>query len=70
MASFEREVARVIDKFNEGNFNLEKFKIEILLASMDLWDIVDGSKETPLSYVEPNVSPILRTHGVVIFKHC
>jgi hypothetical protein len=42
MASFEGENAKVIDKFNGENFNLSKFKMEMVLASMDLWEIVDG----------------------------
>ena len=53
MASFAREVARVIDKFNGGNFNLWKLKIEMLLAFMDFWDIIDGSKEAPPSNADP-----------------
>ncbi len=32
MASFEGESARVIDKFNGENFNLWKFKMEMVLA--------------------------------------
>lgn len=44
MASFESEATRVIDNFNGGNFKLWKFKIKMLLAFMDLWDIVDASK--------------------------
>jgi hypothetical protein len=41
MASFEGESARVIDKFNGENFNLWKFKMEMVLASMDLWEIIE-----------------------------
>ncbi len=55
MASFEGESAKVIDKFNGENFNLWKFKMEMVLASMDLWEIVDGSKEAPPSNVDPKV---------------
>ncbi len=55
MASLEGESARVIDKFHGGNFNLWKFKIEMLLASMDLWDIVDESEEAPSSNADPKV---------------
>jgi hypothetical protein len=47
MASFEGTSARVINKFNGENFNLWKFKMEMVLASMDLWEIVDGSEEEP-----------------------
>ena len=45
MASFESEAARFIDKF----------KIEMLLSFMDLWDIVDGSKEPPPSNADSKV---------------
>ena len=47
MASFESEAARIIDKFNGGKCNHWKLKIKTLLASMDLWNIMDGSKEPP-----------------------
>ncbi len=43
MASFEGENAKVIDKFNGENFNLWKFKMEMVLASMDLWEIVEDN---------------------------
>jgi hypothetical protein len=49
MTSFESKATRIIDKFNGRKFNLWKFKIKILLASMDLWDIVDGCEEPPPS---------------------
>ena len=49
MASFEGESVRVVDKFNGENFNLWKFKMEMVLASMELWDIVDDSEEPPPS---------------------
>ena len=55
MASFESNVAWIIDKFNEGNFNLWKFKIQMLLASIDFWDTMDQSKEAPSFNVDPNV---------------
>jgi hypothetical protein len=55
MASFEGESARVIDKFNGENFSLWKFKMEMVLASMDLWEIVDGFKEAPPSNADPKI---------------
>ncbi len=55
MALFEGESARIIDKFNGENFNLWKFKMEMVLASMDLWEIVDGSEEAPPSNADPKV---------------
>jgi hypothetical protein len=50
MALFEGESTKVIDKFNGENFNLWKFTMEMVLASMDLWEIIDGSEEAPPSY--------------------
>ena len=55
MTSFASNAYRIIDKFNGRKLNLRIFKIEMLLASMDLWDIVDGSKEPPPSNVDPKV---------------
>jgi hypothetical protein len=55
MASFEGKSAKVIDKFNGENFNLWKFKMEMVLASVDLWEIVDRSKEAPPSDADPKV---------------
>jgi len=52
---FEGENTRIIDKFNGENFNLWKFKMEMVLASIDLSEIVDGSEETPPSNADPKV---------------
>ena len=49
MTSLEGDSAKVIDKFNRENFNIWKFKLEIMLALVDLWSIVDESKEAPPS---------------------
>ena len=37
MTSFESKAAKIIDKFNGKKFNFWKYKIKMLLASMDLW---------------------------------
>ena len=55
MATYEGESARVIDKFKGENFNLWKFKMEMVLASMDLWEIVDDTEEPPSSNDDPKV---------------
>ena len=55
VTSFECEADRIINKFNGGKFNLWKFKIEMWLASMNLWDIVDRSEEPPSSNADPKV---------------
>jgi hypothetical protein len=62
MTSFEGESARVIDKFNGENFSLWKFKMEMVLASMDLWEIVEGSEEAPPSDADPKVIKDYQRH--------
>ena len=49
MASSDNEGLSVVDKFNGENFSLWKFKMEMVLASRDLWDIVDESEAAPPS---------------------
>ena len=44
MASLEGESVRVLEKFNGTNFNLWKFKMNLALSSMDLWEIVEGTE--------------------------
>lgn len=44
MTLVEGDGSRVINKLNGENFNLLKFKLEMGLASVDLWAIVDKSK--------------------------
>lgn len=41
MASLEGDSAKINDKFKGENFNIWKFKLEIGLASVDLWGLVD-----------------------------
>jgi hypothetical protein len=55
MAYLESEAARIIDKFHGEKFSLWKFKMEMALASVDLWDIVDGSEKAPPSDADPKV---------------
>ena len=47
MATFESESARNIDKFNGENFGLWKFRMEMVLSSIDLWEILDESEKPP-----------------------
>ena len=47
MASSTNDNLSMIDKFNGDNFGLWKFKMEMVLAAKDLWDIVDKSKSPP-----------------------
>lgn len=49
MAASDSEGLRIVDKFNGENFSLWKFKMEMVLSSKELWDIVDGSEEPPPS---------------------
>ena len=39
MASFEGEGPKVVDKFDGANFHLWKFKMKMMLAEKELWDI-------------------------------
>ena len=55
MAYLENEGARIMDKFHTERFRLRKFKMEVVLASMKFWDIVNGSKKAPLSNSDPKV---------------
>lgn len=55
MTSFKNKAAIIIDKFNGEDFNLLKVTIEMLLAFMNLWDIMDGFEETLPSNVHPKV---------------
>ena len=48
MVYLESKGARVMDKFHREKFSLSKFIMEMVLASMDLWNIVDGFKKAPV----------------------
>ena len=47
MASSTNDNLPMVDKFNGNNFDLWKFKMEMVLAAKDLWDIVDKSESPP-----------------------
>lgn len=55
MASFENKDVRIVIKFNEENFNLLRFKLEMGLIFIGFWGIVDVSKEPSPSNVETNI---------------
>ena len=55
MTSFESEATRIIDKFSGGKYNIRKFKMKMLLASIDIWDIVDKSEEILPSNADPEI---------------
>ena len=44
MASSEGDGHITLDKFGGDNFNLYKFKLEMVMSTKDLWEIVKGSK--------------------------
>ena len=44
-----------MDKFDGVNFDLSKFKIEMVMAEKELWDIVEDSEEPPHSTSNPRV---------------
>ena len=47
MASSTNDNVPMVDKFNGDKFGLWKFKMEMVLAAKDLWDIVDKSESPP-----------------------
>ena len=51
-----------MDKFYKKKFNLWKSKMEIFLASMDIWEIVDGSEKAPPSNTDPKVLKEYQKH--------
>jgi transposase InsO family protein len=55
MASFEGEGPKVVDKFDGVNFHLWKFKMEMVMAEKELWEIVEGSEEPPFSSTDPRI---------------
>ena len=55
MASFEGEGSKVEDKFDGVNFHLWKFKMEMVMAERELWDIVEGSEQFPHFTTNPRV---------------
>ena len=54
MASSDNEELSIVDKFNRDNFSLWKFKMEMLFASGDLWNIVDKTEQAPPSNANVN----------------
>lgn len=71
MASLDNEGARVVDKFNGEKFNLWKFKLEMELASVDLWGIVDENEEATPPNVNPKVKKkIHKTYQEGDVHHC
>lgn len=54
MASSESKRLTIVDKFNGKKFNLYRFKSEMVLATKDLWKIVDSSKLRPPSTANDN----------------
>ena len=55
MTYLESEAARVMDKYHGEKSSLWKFKMEMVLASVDLWDIVDGLEKAPPPNTDPKV---------------
>lgn len=55
MATFDGESTTIIDNFKGENSNLKKFNMELVLASMDLWKIVDDTEEPPSFDQDPKV---------------
>ena len=62
MTSFEGEGSKVVDKFNGINSYLWKFKMEMVMAEEELWDIVEGSEQFPHSTTDPSVIQAYNRH--------
>lgn len=73
MTLLKGDGARIIDKFIEKYFNTWRFKIDIRLASMDIWGIVDKSKASSPSNVDPLVKKdcqrrVKKTMSIIAFS--
>lgn len=73
MTSFEGVNVIAIQKFNEENFNVWKFNLEMELAFVDLWDIVHKSEGNPLSNVDHKMKKNYRkrakkTMSIIVFN--
>ena len=53
--AFKGEGPKVVDKFDGMNFHLWKFKMQMVLAEKELWEIVKGSEEPHFSSIGPKV---------------
>ena len=55
MAYLENQKAIIMDKFHREKFSFLKFKMEMALVSMYLWDIVDNFEKASPSSVDPKM---------------
>ena len=55
MAFSEGDGHITLDKFGSDNFNLYKFKLEMVMSTKDLWEIVKGSGLPPPSMTSDKV---------------
>ena len=55
MASSEGDGHITLDKFGGDNFNLYKFKLEMVLSTKNLWEIVEGTELPPPSTASDKV---------------
>jgi len=47
MSSFQMELLKVMEKFDDGNFRLWKFKMCMMLFKHEFWKFIDGSAPIP-----------------------
>ncbi len=47
MPSFQMESLKIMEKFDDGNFHLWKFKIHMMLSKHGLWKFINGSTTLP-----------------------
>ena len=55
MAHPNSKTARVMDKFHGERFSLWKLKMEMVMASIDVWNIINKSENAPPSDADPKV---------------
>jgi hypothetical protein len=48
----------MVDKFGGKNFNLYKLKLEMLLSTKDLWEIMEGLDTSPSSIATDKIKKI------------
>ena len=56
-----------LDKFGGDNFNLHKFKLEMVMSTKDLWAIVDGLKLPPPSTASDEVKNTYERRCMKVF---
>lgn len=48
----------MLDKFGGDNFNIYRFKLEMVMSTKDLWEIVEGTELPPPSTASDEVKKV------------